>query len=68
MTPASSRRLTKIGQPAAPKALAARFRLVDTLLAATALTHGLVMVARNLRYFEHVPGLTIENWFESGVT
>lgn len=37
---------------------------LDPLLAATALTHGLVLVTRNVRHFEHVPGLAIENWFE----
>ncbi len=42
--------------------------IVDTLLAATALTQGLVMVTRNLRHFERVPGLTTENWFDTGNT
>jgi len=42
--------------------------IVDTLLAATALTHGMAMVTRNLRHFEHVPGLTVENWFDPAVT
>lgn len=36
---------------------------LDPLLAATALVHGLVLVTRNLRDFEHVAGLRIENWF-----
>lgn len=40
--------------------------LVDTFLAATALTFQLVMVTRNVRHFEKVPGLTIENWFHEG--
>ena len=40
--------------------------LVDTFLAATALTFQLVMVTRNIRHFRVVPGLTIENWFPEG--
>lgn len=35
----------------------------DTLLAATALEHDLILVTRNVRHFEDVAGLTIENWF-----
>ena len=35
----------------------------DTLLAATAMTQGLILVTRNMRHFERVPGLVVENWF-----
>lgn len=35
----------------------------DALLAATATTHGLVLVTRNIRHFQNVPGLSTENWF-----
>lgn len=42
--------------------------IVDAFLAATALTHGLVMVTRNLRHFEVIPELTIENWFAPETT
>ncbi len=35
----------------------------DAFLAATALVRDLVLVTRNVRHFENVPGLTIENWF-----
>jgi predicted nucleic acid-binding protein len=35
----------------------------DTFLAASALTHQLILVTRNTRHFCRVPGLTIENWF-----
>ena len=35
----------------------------DLLLAATAQVHSLTVVTRNVRHFERVPGLTIENWF-----
>jgi predicted nucleic acid-binding protein len=35
----------------------------DTFLAATARVHDLVLVTRNVRHFEDVPDLAIENWF-----
>ena len=35
----------------------------DLMLAATAKVHGLTVVTRNLRHFERVPGLQVENWF-----
>ncbi len=35
----------------------------DSMLAATAHVHELTMVTRNVRHFERVPGLVIENWF-----
>ena len=34
----------------------------DAILAATALVHELVLVTRNVRHFQNVPGLVIENW------
>lgn len=37
----------------------------DPLLAATALEHGLTFVTRNTRYFEAVPGISLENWFSA---
>jgi predicted nucleic acid-binding protein len=37
----------------------------DPLLAATAV-HGLVLVTRNMRHFEPIEGLRIENWFAEG--
>jgi tRNA(fMet)-specific endonuclease VapC len=36
---------------------------VDPLLAATAAVHGLTLVTRNIRDFEHIPDLNVENWF-----
>jgi predicted nucleic acid-binding protein len=36
----------------------------DGLIAATARAHGLVLVTRNVRHFDHVAGLNIDNWFE----
>ena len=36
----------------------------DGLIAATAKAHRLVLVTRNGRHFDHVSGLTVENWFE----
>jgi predicted nucleic acid-binding protein len=35
----------------------------DAVLAATAQVHELVLVTRNVRHFQNVVGLTIENWF-----
>lgn len=36
---------------------------MDTLIASTALAHRCVLVTRNLREFQRVPGLTIEDWY-----
>lgn len=36
---------------------------LDPLLAATAVVHSLILVTRNVRHFECVPGLVVENWF-----
>ena len=36
----------------------------DGLIAASAKAHKLVLVTRNVRHFDHVSGLTVENWFE----
>jgi predicted nucleic acid-binding protein len=35
----------------------------DALLAATASVHDLVLVTRNVRHFQNVPGLAVESWF-----
>jgi tRNA(fMet)-specific endonuclease VapC len=37
---------------------------MDTLIAATALTYGGVLVTRNLREFSRVPGLKTVNWHD----
>jgi len=37
---------------------------LDTLIAATALSHGGVLVTRNLREFARVPGLKTLNWHD----
>jgi len=34
----------------------------DILIAATALVHDLIMVTGNIRHFERIPGLSMENW------
>ncbi|MBI3184411.1 MAG: PIN domain-containing protein [Myxococcales bacterium] len=39
--------------------------LEDTLIAAVALAHRLALVTRNVRHFERVPLLEVENWFEA---
>jgi predicted nucleic acid-binding protein len=36
----------------------------DGLIAAATLVAGLTLVTRNVRHFDHVSGLTVENWFE----
>ncbi len=36
----------------------------DGLIAATAQAHGLVLVTRNIRHFDHMTGLKLENWFD----
>lgn len=35
----------------------------DLFIAATALVHGFIVSTRNVRHFERVPGLVVENWF-----
>jgi tRNA(fMet)-specific endonuclease VapC len=47
--------LERQGQPIGP---------YDVLLAGTALAHGLIVVTRNVREFQRVPGLQIENWYD----
>ena len=37
----------------------------DGFIAATALVADFILVTRNTRHFDHVHGLTVENWFES---
>lgn len=37
----------------------------DVLIAATARRHGGMLVTRNMREFERVPGLRLQNWHES---
>ncbi len=34
----------------------------DTLIAATALAYGLIVVTGNVRHFQRVPGLEVEDW------
>ncbi|MEX2188010.1 MAG: type II toxin-antitoxin system VapC family toxin [Pirellulales bacterium] len=41
------------GLPASP---------ADTMIAATALVHGLIVVTHNVRHFDHVPDLPIDDW------
>jgi tRNA(fMet)-specific endonuclease VapC len=36
---------------------------IDTLIAATALSHQATLVTHNLREFQRVPGLLLEDWF-----
>ena len=36
----------------------------DGLIAATALVAGMALVTRNVRHFDHIAGLKVENWFE----
>lgn len=46
------------------KALGTPVGYRDGLIAATARLHGLILVTRNVRHFDHVVGLAVENWFE----
>jgi predicted nucleic acid-binding protein len=38
-------------------------QIPDAILAATASVHDVVLVTRNIRHFQNVPGLVVENWF-----
>ena len=42
-----------------PRQLRRQIGDMDLLIAATALTHDLMLLTRNLRDFEHVPGLDL---------
>jgi predicted nucleic acid-binding protein len=39
----------------------------DAFLAATALVHDLVLVTRNVRHFQNIADLVVENWFPQEV-
>jgi predicted nucleic acid-binding protein len=43
--------------------LVRRLLSTDALLAATAQVHDLVLVTRNIRHFQNVPGLIVVSWF-----
>ena len=36
----------------------------DLRIASIALARGLILVTRNVRHFQHVPALTVENWVD----
>lgn len=36
----------------------------DLRIAAIALTRGLILVTRNVRHFQRIPELTVENWID----
>jgi tRNA(fMet)-specific endonuclease VapC len=36
---------------------------IDPLIAGTAVSHGLILVTRNVRHFEPIEELAVENWF-----
>jgi len=46
--------LRRIGRPCG---------MIDPLIAGTALSHGLILVTRNVRHFEPLDELSVENWF-----
>lgn len=48
-------KLRAIGKPAGE---------LDTLIAATAITHKAILVTNNIKHFENIEGLKIENWLE----
>lgn len=37
---------------------------IDAQIASIAMSHGLILVTRNIKDFQHFDGLLIENWFE----
>ena len=37
---------------------------VDALIAATAITHNAILITNNLKHFENIDGLKMENWLE----
>lgn len=37
----------------------------DLLIAATAIANGLTLVTRNVKHFEGIPRLKVENWYET---
>ena len=51
-----------IARVAQLKAMRLNVRVMDLRIAAIALEHGAIVVTRNLRDFQRVPGLTVENW------
>jgi len=44
------------------KAMHLNVRAMDLRIAAIALEHGSTVVTRNVRDFQRVPGLSVENW------
>lgn len=45
--------LARAGKPIGP---------LDTLIAAQAITHGLILITNNVQEFSRIPELTLENW------
>lgn len=39
---------------------------MDTFIAATALEEDLILVTGNIKHFDRVPGLKVENWMVEG--
>lgn len=68
----ASHQLLPFGSPEADTAATLRVTLeaqgipigpIDTLIAATALTHRATLVTHNLREFQRVPGLLLDDWY-----
>lgn len=66
--------LLNLDQPAAAQAGQLRAHLArlglpigpyDLLIAGTALANDMTLVTRNIREFERVPGLRVENWYDN---
>lgn len=56
----------RAGEIAAQQRLSGRpSGTVDPLIAATALTKGVPLVTRNVRHFDRIDGLQLENWFQA---
>jgi len=47
------------------EARGARIGIEDVAIAATALVNDMVLVTRNRRHFDRVPGLAVESWWRS---
>ncbi len=63
--PLSTAEMERFGElKAALEVRGERLADADLMIAATALEHNLVVITGNLRHFERIGGLQVENWIE----